>query len=474
MKKFFEKFRSSSARYGAASTTITALVLVGVVLVNVIASMAGERMNLKIDLTANSAYQIGEETKAYLETVDKEIDIIILDTKENFTAQNQYFTQADTVINQYALANSKIQVSYVDLVEQPGFEAQYPDYQLESDDIIVQCGDRVKILDPLDLFNTSQYYYTWTIESSKAEEVMTSTIMALTSEEEIFVSILTGHGESGTNGIADLLETNNLTVVNQSLVTEDIRTDAKLAIIAAPTRDYDQDMLTKLDNYLAAGGTLLYLADPSQPSLPNLENYLTQHGITVGSGVVFETNQTRIFNYNAYFPVVSYAESVYSAGLSEQNLLTAMPYCRPLELTQSQDGSYTLTTLLQFAASCGVYPADADENWQPTQDDLGIQVAMAISTLSDGGRIVVSGSLSFADPTLLTSTSVSNSTYLMNLVNEITEREESFSVEPKELGGSTLSITAAETNLVGLVFVVALPVVLVLAGIFVWLGRKNR
>ena len=57
--------------------------------------------------------------------------------------------------------------------------------------------------------------------------------------------------------------------------------------------------MKKIDEYLDNDGhfgkNLYYFADPTQPELPNIEEFLSEWGIGVGTGTVVETDANRIF-----------------------------------------------------------------------------------------------------------------------------------------------------------------------------------
>ena len=74
-----------------------------------------DRYPLSVDLTSNKVFELSDESIDYVSGLDKDINVYILATKEDFSNSNQYYKQADTVINKYALYSDHIKVSYIDL-----------------------------------------------------------------------------------------------------------------------------------------------------------------------------------------------------------------------------------------------------------------------------------------------------------------------------------------------------------------------
>lgn len=88
-------------------------------------------------------------------------------------------------------------------------------------------------------------------------------------------------------------------------------------------RDYSEDELKKIDRFLDNNGkfgkNVMYVADTSQPeSLPNLDAFLAEWGIKVNPGAVYETDSSKVFNYQRYFVITDYAEDTYSESSNLQ------------------------------------------------------------------------------------------------------------------------------------------------------------
>ena len=250
----FKKILSNrKLRFGSFATALSIAFLVVIILLNVIFSVLAERYPINIDLTKDSIFMLTDESIDYLKGLEKDVDVFVLADEATFTTYGGYYTQAVEVINKYSQYSKHVNVSYVDIVKNPTFTANYPDLELNVYDILVQCNGRSRVVEVNDLFNirsSNSYYGSSYIASSKAEQTMTSAIMAVASDRVVKIAVTTGHEEFTDTDLEGLLEQNNFELVTVDLNTEDIPQDADAALMISPSRDMDEAVLKKLDAFL--------------------------------------------------------------------------------------------------------------------------------------------------------------------------------------------------------------------------------
>ena len=480
--------KSRKFKYGGFVTLFTVIFLVAVVILNVIATALVDRYPLTLDLTSTDAYELSADSSGYVQGLDKKIQIDVLTDKQSLRSAGSYFVQVDEIINQYAKLNSNITVNYIDIVKNPAYASNYPNQDVSEYDIVVSCGqDRVKVVSIADMFNMDTSSGSIAITSSKAEKVMTSAIMSVASDENYKVAIMTGHEELSSSGFQSFLSENVYDVSTLNLATDEIPEDTNLVVIVAPMRDYSEDELKKIDRFLDNNGkfgkNVMYVADTSQPeSLPNLDAFLAEWGIKVNPGAVYETDSSKVFNYQRYFVITDYAEDTYSADFKSANRLVALPSSRPLEVLFETGNSRRTTTLLQFSATAGVAPADAGVDFDFDGNVTGSPfpgVELSTQTTYDGttqqnSNVIVAGSTSFISSDLISSTSIANGEYLINLLNTLTERKNVVDIVSKELGGTALSMTQNQTTTLAVTFIAIVPLIVLICGVVIWLRRRNR
>lgn len=481
-------FTSKRFKYGTVSTLISVIFLAAVIIVNVLASVLVDKFPMNIDLTQNHAFELSEASANFVKEIEKPITITVLANEKQLESGGDiYSSQVKNVIDQYAKYNKNITIKYVDIVSDPTFAASYPDLTLNYNDIVVDCGGKTRKISMYDMFNINYNQYTGqqTIQSSKAEQMMTSAIMGVTSDALVRVSILTGHDETELPALQELLEQNNFEVVTQNLSTEDVDPTADVAFLLAPGRDPDAEMLDKLDKWLENnqeyGKSLIYAADAQKPvETPNLDAFLADWGIGAGMGAVLETDQNKVFNYNPFFCTVEYVADEYQDDITG-GVKVSMPFGRPLEALYETQSGRKVTTLLQYSESACVRPVDAAEDWQPAQGDLGAVPALLRSTYTryEGNEPLSSNVFAFSavsafESVVLNSKSVANAEYAMNMLNTLTERSDVITVAPKELGGSELGINQLQANIISAVLVYVIPILIIVAGLVIWLRRRHK
>ncbi len=485
MSKFLNSRRF---RQGSVATAITIIVIALIVVANMVVSSLSSKFSLNLDLTENKIFDISEETINFLKGMNKDVDIYILDTEQNFTAGGEYFVQANEVISKYATLSPHVKVQYIDLVRNPAFASKFPKLQLSSSSVVVASGQNATDLTPYDLYNieTDPNYGSQQITSSKAEQAMTSAILKVTSDKVTKVSMLTGHNETELPALKNLLDINNYEVSDQNLVTEEINPEAKIAIITAPQQDFSDDELKKLDKFLEGGGklghTLLYFASDSQAPLPKLSAFLADWGIEVGNGFVFETAENRVINLNVLMPIVDYTEEEFSKTVKSRGMVTLIPYARPLKTLFETKSSITVTAPLMFSQTSGVVPLDAPSDWRPSPSDVSGPIPALIfaqkrayeGTTPLKSNVVACGTMLPVEDSYLGATSLGNGDYFLSLVNTLAERDDIISIQSKAIGGGELGAQSQQVVVFGLLLVILLPLGILIFGIVVWLGRRHK
>ena len=96
---FFKKFKSGKIkneallRRGGYSVIITALVLAGLIVVNVLTASLADRFNLEFDMTADKKNSISEENVEYIKNLDADVNITICGNEDEYAEYMTYYAQ---------------------------------------------------------------------------------------------------------------------------------------------------------------------------------------------------------------------------------------------------------------------------------------------------------------------------------------------------------------------------------------------
>lgn len=470
---------TAQKKTGLVSTAITIVVILCLVVTNIVAYVLTEKYPITIDLTSNKAFQLSQESIDYISKLENEIEITVMNSRNSFASGGEYFEQAMSVIEQYEKYNSNITLKFVDLVTNPTWASQYGNLDVDVNDIVVSSGENTEKLTVYDIFNVQQSWYGASITSSNAENAMTGAIMNVVTEDKPVVTFLTGHEESEDSNFESILEKNGFEVKQIMLQTEDVPEDTDIIVSVAPLRDYTEEDIVKLNQFMRqdteSTPVIMYFASSEQSDLPVLEEWLATWGIGVGNGLVAETNSNKLISNNAFYGVADIKDLSYTEHMARTDLPIAFPFSRPVELLFSTNMGYTTSEVLSYSETSGL----VDENVQKIEDIVlsgPITVAaQSVYTKDDiQAKLIVFGSdmLTYAD--FLNSSSLMNMEYMLSCFNTLAQRENVFNIAPKVLGGGSFTLNQGSLLMYTVLLVIVIPVVVLAVGLTVWVRRKRR
>src|SRR5699024_10588892 len=128
--------------------------------------------------------------------------------------------------------------------------------------------------------------FSMTEDAFDAEGQLTSAVSYVTSDADRTVYTVTGHGEEDLSSvITDAIDKANLNLDSVSpLFNGSVPEDCDLLIVNGPATDLSTDELTILQDYLAGGGQMIFLAGHTLDSLPNWEALLESRGFDLVDG----------------------------------------------------------------------------------------------------------------------------------------------------------------------------------------------
>ncbi|MDR0732234.1 MAG: hypothetical protein LBF63_11235, partial [Treponema sp.] len=211
--------------------------------------------------------------------------------------------------------------------------------------------------------------------------------------------------------------------------------------------------------------------------------FLAEWGVAVDSGIVFETDNTRIIGNSAFMALADFVEGDYSKSVIEQQLYPVIPQSRPLRLLFEGQRYRRTSVLIQSSADSGILPVDAPADWYPGPQDMKPNIPLMTLTSSTrnnvegdmvSSHVVVCGSVLALNQYFLGNGNFGNSTFFLDLLGNLAGREDYIYVQDKTLGFSTMNITMAQVIVLALIFIVLVPLAVMVSGIVVWLRRRHK
>ena len=196
MKERVRRMFGRRFRAGGYAVFAAAVVIAIAVMANLMAGALPSEKT-KIDLTDQSLYTLGDQTRRILSSLDRDVTLYLLATSgyEDETIAR--------LLDRYADQSSHIRVQYIDPTQKPTFLDGYDlDLtRLYANSVLVECGSRVRLVGYDEIYVTSysmdysSYSYT-SSTSFDGENALTNAIHYVSSDAIPKVYTLTGHGET--------------------------------------------------------------------------------------------------------------------------------------------------------------------------------------------------------------------------------------------------------------------------------------
>ncbi len=487
MRKFIEIIKKKWIR-DSVLTAALVLILIGIfILVNLLF------MNLDIapfDFTAQKIYTLSDESKEQIANVQQNVTMYFFGYDESSTPV--------TLAKQYHDVNNKITIQIINTSERPDLAAQY-NVTTSSQLVAVQATERYKIID-------SSEMYTYDSSSGQyvdvTEQKLTNAILDVTIAQKPQIYFLTGHGEYGIDSssamgtLATYIE-NDVNDVNKlDLLTSDMPETCDVLVIANPTSDFTDLETEKIQNYINAGGKIVWMQDPymfingwtKSTTYPNITKILSQFGISFSSGVVCEQSADHMVagTPDLIIPQMTYngiVQDLYTDGMvalldagkintvSDEELeelgVTASPFL------QSTDTSFYRENINSDISQ----KLDSDEEGpfvtaeiltkKIDDDTQSTLVAYSNALFATNYTVQISGS--YSEPILIRQ----NKDIILNTIAYLSNREDTIRIR-KDTGIVTFNAITEQENRVVLWIIFAIPVVIILAGIIVTIVRKRK
>lgn len=311
------------------------------------------------------------------------------------------------------------------------------------------------------------------------EQVVTGTLLRLAHSRDQIVMYLDGHGERKLDGVAnhDLgvpfgakLRQNGFKIGSLNLaLAQEVPGNISVLVITQPQLKLMPGEVDKLLRHVERGGNLLWLVD-AEP-LRGLERLAERLDLLLPPGIVIdpaavEMNAPATWSLGATYPPHAITRNF--------NLITAFPSARPL--IPNENPGWQRQALVEVAPRGWVSrnKAEAKPRFDKRNDTPGPAIiAMALQrNINDRDqRIVVVGSGAF-----LANSYAGNGGNVdlgVNIINWLSGEEHLITLQPRAARDSSLTLGKTHLSIIGLGFLLALPLLLAGVGGYIWWKRRR-
>ena len=443
-----------------------------------------------IDLSQEKLYTLTDESKERVKDIDKDVHLYFV----GYTEDNADLALA----KQYKDVNERIVAEAVDSESRPDLVEKYGIEDTGSSGIIIECGDRSKVLTATDLVT----YDTTTYETiSIAEERLTSAIISVTTDDIPKVYFLEGYSDFTLDYNLYYLNVylqNEITEVDtlNILSTGNVPEDCDTLVITSPSQDFNNEAKTAIIDYINRGGNILWLnaATAVSTDLPNVNEVLALYGVNpFEMGVIRETDSSRMVanSPDLVIPNLGYSditEDIYSDGVILANPTKININEEGLEdlkvvetdLATTSEGAYFRTNFNNSSAAAAegeetgsfVVGAELEKTITEANEETG--TSAVTSTLIIFGENYFISDYPLTQESQYSAIQVSsyNKDLVLNSLAYLSDREEDITAR-KSTGTVTYTATEQQDTIVRII-IFSVPAVVILAGLIVWQKRRRK
>jgi ABC-type uncharacterized transport system involved in gliding motility auxiliary subunit len=327
-----------------------------------------------------------------------------------------------------------------------------------------------------------------------SEQQLSNALLRLSRQDERWIAFLSGHGERIPSGetnhgmgiFSQELKRKGLNVQTINLAETVIPSNTNLLVLASPRVNLLPGELDILRDYVEQGKNLLWLMEPGD--MHGLETLAEQLGITALPGMVVDANTQMFGIENPAFVVVS--------GYPRHEITSAMtavsvyPEATALEIndTSTWKAIPLLSTLQRSWTELDeledeiAFNPGTDERAGPL--DIGVVLTRPLPSgnkvenqdetgaTTPEQRIVVIG-----DGDFLSNTYLGNAGNLglgLNIVHWLSHDDAFIDIQIRSAPDTVLELGKISQAVIGLGFLIGLPLTLLLTGTVIWLRRRRR
>ncbi len=452
--------KARQTKFAAYATTYVLVVIAGIVIANVLA----DRYNKSYDATSNKRYSLSEQTAKIVRGLKQPATI-------TYFNQSTQFREGRDLLDEYANLSPKVHVEYVDPDKNPEIARAAGIRSLGT--AVVQIGEKKEEA------------------KSMTEEGVTGAFIRDLKSSTRTICFVQGSGEhriddsdrEGLSHFKDFLGKDNYESKSIDLLEKaEVPSDCTAMVVAGPTRNYEQPEVDAIKKYVEDGGRALCMLDPplklGHSEIADndaLTNLLASWGVTLQKDLILDLNP--IGQIAGVGPQVALVTSYGSQPIVDdmKGVATGFPLARSMDVKSTDKTSVQkLFDSSQTSLATDNLSA-ASVNVNDPRNKKGPMTLAAAGTYNTGkensqGRFVVVGSSSWLANSFIDFNG--NDDLAMNTINWLSSDEDLISIRPKEQEDRRITMTRAQLTWVRAVSQFMLPIIVVVAGIGVWLKRR--
>lgn len=433
-----------------------------------------------LDFTTDKNYTVSDESKEKIAKIDKDVNVYLI----GYTDDNP----ATVIAKQYHKTNEKINVEAINIEQRKDLAQKYGIDSNTSQGIIVECGEKNKVLSPDDL---SSYDMTTYKSSDVTEQKLTASIVNVASDNSTpNVYFLSGYSQisldKGMSYFQAYLENENVKIETLNILSKgSVPEDCDTLIIVTPDKDFEDIVSDAIIKYINNGGNILWFnaSYATSKNLANVNKVLSAYGVNpFSSGYIIETDSDKMFYGTPYIIVPEVESSKITAKTA--SVLFVQPTKLNIdndklsELKVEKENLLTASKASYFRSNLAITSTEKTENDEAGEFVVGAKFTKTVENDKKSILILYGENYFISDVPInqRSSTplvrSADNKDLALNSLAELTEREEDITVR-KTKDEITYTATEQQDTIIKII-IFTVPCLIILAGIIVWQVRRRK
>jgi ABC-type uncharacterized transport system involved in gliding motility auxiliary subunit len=408
-----------------------------------------------VDLTAAGRNRVSSDTQHLLERLATEVSL------------QQFGRTSDPMVDQllqgFARAGRRVRVEFVDVDRDRDRATRYGVVKLGT--VVVVAGEKFRKVEDAN------------------EQALVTAILQVTTSVERTLCFVTGHGErglsdAGAQGLSQLAATlaaSNYVTDWISLLEDHIPHACSVLVVAGPQEELSTAEIDRLQSYFEKQGRVALLLEPDPAA--SLAAWLHPLGVTPQAGAIVDTSGAgRSVGGGPRTPLaLRYVDHPVTRGFE---IATMYSGARPLQTIDRSEAGATITALAQTGlrsfATLNADPEPALQQGTDTPGPLTLATAVAVGsqvTPGNSARLVVFGDADFISNAFLRRQG--NRDFFLRSLSWLIGEEEATVVSVDDRQNRRIELTERTHALMYIVNLGALPLIPLLAGVFVYLRSRR-
>lgn len=432
-----------------------------VIIAVVLLSQLALKTNINSDWTKNSRHTLSDTTIELLKNLDNGISI-----QAFISPEDDYREALEALLTRYQKYSPNLTINYIN-----------PDF---SPDLV----RNLKIQQQGEMVISRGEQSTHVLDLS--EQSLTNALISVSRTKEQWLVFIEGHGERSPLS----QENYNLEIWGEQLKQKgfklrtlnliehsQIPQNTAVVVIASPEKKWLEGEVTLIKDYINSGGNLLWLADPdTHQHLTELAEHLDLEFIP---GTVLDPNTQLLGINDPRFALVNnYANHPIAQATSS---VTLFPRAVAIDIS-NQESDWEQLSLLNSQENTWSRKEELEKETLPDFEQgndtagplsIGYLLTKIVSTESETQqRIAVIGDSDFVSNSYIGN--AANLELSLALVNWLAEDDSLISIPVKITDDSQLDLSQSQSLIIGLGFLIALPLILFIIGFVIWRIRRHR